>query len=93
MTLNAIFRYPDLYKTGMAVAFVSDQRVYDTIYQERFMGLPQDNPEGYTNGSPITFAKNLKGNLLIVASLYAADDMPEHAHAGGRPMSGVPACV
>ena len=66
MTLNAIFRYPDLYKTGMAVAFVSDQRLYDSIYQERFMGLPQDNPEGYKNGSPITFAKNLKGNLLIV---------------------------
>jgi dipeptidyl-peptidase-4 len=66
MTLNAIFRYPDLYKTGMAVAFVSDQRLYDSIYQERFMALPQDNPEGYKNGSPITFAKNLKGNLLIV---------------------------
>lgn len=66
MTLNAIFRYPDLYKTGMAVAFVSDQRQYDSIYQERFMGLPKDNADGYTNGSPITFAKNLKGNLLIV---------------------------
>jgi dipeptidyl-peptidase-4 len=66
MTLNAIFRYPDLYKTGLAVAFVSDQKLYDTIYQERFMGLPQDNAEGYKNGSPITFAKNLKGNLLIV---------------------------
>ena len=65
MTLNAIFRYPDLYKTAMAVAFVSDQRLYDSIYQERFMGLPQDNADGYTNGSPITFAKNLKGNLLI----------------------------
>jgi dipeptidyl-peptidase-4 len=66
MTLNAIFRYPDLYKTGMAVAFVSDQKLYDTIYQERFMGLPQDNKDGYKNGSPINFAKNLKGNLLIV---------------------------
>ena len=66
MTLNAIFRYPDLYKTGMAVAFVSDQRLYDTIYQERYMGLPQDNADGYKNGSPITFARNLKGNLLIV---------------------------
>ena len=66
MTLNAMFRYPDLYKTGMAVAFVSDQRLYDSIYQERFMALPQDNPDGYKNGSPITFAKNLKGNLLIV---------------------------
>jgi dipeptidyl-peptidase-4 len=66
MTLNALFRYPDLYSTGIAVAFVSDQRLYDTIYQERFMARPQDNPEGYRLGSPITFADQLKGNLLIV---------------------------
>ena len=66
MTLNAIFRHPDLYATAMAVAFVSDQRLYDTIYQERFMARPQDNPEGYRLGSPITFADQLKGNLLIV---------------------------
>jgi dipeptidyl-peptidase-4 len=66
MTLNAMFRHPDLYKTGMAVAFVSDQRLYDTIYQERFMQRPQDNPEGYRLGSPITFADRLQGNLLIV---------------------------
>jgi dipeptidyl-peptidase-4 len=66
MTLNALFRHPELYSTGMAVAFVSDQRLYDTIYQERFMARPQDNPEGYRLGSPITFADQLKGNLLIV---------------------------
>ena len=66
MTLNAMFKYPDLYKTGMAVAFVSDQRLYDTIYQERFMGLTKDNEEGYRDGSPVNFAKDLKGNLLIV---------------------------
>ncbi len=66
MTLNAMFRHPDLYKTGMAVAFVSDQRLYDTIYQERFIARPQDNPEGYRLGSPITFAGRLRGNLLIV---------------------------
>ena len=66
MTLNAMFRHPDLYKTGMAVAFVSDQRLYDTIYQERFMQRPQDNPEGYRMGSPITFADSLQGNLLVV---------------------------
>ncbi len=46
MTLNALFRYPDLYKTGISVASVPDQRFYDTIYQERYMGLPQDNPDG-----------------------------------------------
>jgi len=66
MSLNAIFRYPDLYHTAMAIAFVSNQRFYDTIYQERYMGLPDDNEKGYENGSPITFAHQLDGNLLIV---------------------------
>jgi dipeptidyl-peptidase-4 len=66
MTLNAMFRYPDLYKAGISVASVPDQRLYDTIYQERYMGLPDDNPAGYKNGSPVTFAKDLKGKLLIV---------------------------
>lgn len=66
MSLNAIFRYPDLYHTAMAIAFISNQRFYDTIYQERYMSLPDDNEEGYKNGSPITYAHQLKGNLLIV---------------------------
>ncbi len=66
MSLNAIFRYPDLYHTAMAVAFVSNQLNYDTIYQERYMALPETNEEGFKNGSPITFAKQLEGNLLIV---------------------------
>ncbi len=66
MTQNALFRYPDLYKTGMAVAGPTDMKLYDTIYQERYMGLPQDNVEGYKNGSPITFADRLKGNLLLI---------------------------
>ncbi|MFY0686660.1 MAG: S9 family peptidase [Cyclobacteriaceae bacterium] len=66
MTLNMMFRYPDLYHTGMSVAPVPDQRLYDNIYQERYSGVPQDMPESYENGSPITYAKNLKGNLLVV---------------------------
>ena len=66
MSLNAIFRFPDLYNTAMSVAPVPNQRVYDTIYQERYMGLPSDNVEGFRDGSPITHAKNLKGNLLLV---------------------------
>jgi dipeptidyl-peptidase-4 len=65
-TLNAMFRYPDIYKMGMAVAPVADMRLYDTIYQERYMGLPKDNPNDYKQGSPITFANGLKGDLLIV---------------------------
>jgi len=66
MSLNAIFRHPDLCQTAIAVAFISDQRLYDTIYQERYMGLPEGNPDGYRDGSPITFAENLKGNLLLI---------------------------
>ena len=66
MTLNAMFRYPEIYSTGIAVAAVSDQRLYDTIYQERYMGLPQGNPEGYREGSPINFAQNLQGELLLI---------------------------
>ncbi|MDA0812150.1 MAG: DPP IV N-terminal domain-containing protein, partial [Verrucomicrobia bacterium] len=66
MSLNAIFRYPDLYKMAMAVSFVSNQRYYDTIYQERYMGRPENNPQGYIDGSPITYAHQLKGDLLLV---------------------------
>ena len=66
MTLNAMFRYPELYKTGISVASVPDQLLYDTIYQERYMGLPADNAKGFKEGSPITFANRLAGNLLIV---------------------------
>ncbi|MEA1886865.1 MAG: S9 family peptidase [Bacteroidota bacterium] len=72
MTLNCMFRYPELYKTGIAVAFVSDQKNYDTIYQERYMSTPQDNPEGYRDGSPISHAHNLQGKLLIMHG--TADD-------------------
>jgi dipeptidyl-peptidase-4 len=65
-TLNSMFRFPDVYKVGVSVAPVPDQRLYDTIYQERYMGLPQQNTDGYRIGSPINFASGLKGKLLIV---------------------------
>ncbi|MGD9590407.1 MAG: S9 family peptidase [Pyrinomonadaceae bacterium] len=65
-TLNAMFRYPDVYKMGMAVAPAPDNRYYDTIYTERYMGLPKDNPKDYENTAATTFADNLKGDLLIV---------------------------
>jgi dipeptidyl-peptidase-4 len=65
-TLNGMFRYPELYEAGMAVAPVADIRLYDTIYQERYMGLPQDDPDAYAQASPITFAARLEGDLLIV---------------------------
>jgi dipeptidyl-peptidase-4 len=65
-TLNLMFRYPDLYQTGVAVASVTDQRFYDNIYTERYMGLPQENEKEYWEASPANFAKNLKGNLLYM---------------------------
>jgi dipeptidyl-peptidase-4 len=65
-TLNALFRDPDVYQVGMAVAPVPDQRLYDTIYQERYMNTPENNPEGYREGSAINFAQGLRGHLLLV---------------------------
>ncbi len=65
-TLNAMFRFPDVYAVGISVAPVPDQRLYDTIYQERYMGLPDANADGYRRGSPIHFAEGLRGRLLIV---------------------------
>ena len=65
-TLNLMFQYPEIYKTGIAIAAVGNQLTYDNIYQERYMGLPQENEQDFINGSPITHAKNLKGNLLYI---------------------------
>lgn len=65
-TLNAMFRYPEVYKMGMSVAPPADNLYYDTIYTERYLGLPKDDPEVFKQAAPITFAGNLKGDLLIV---------------------------
>lgn len=65
-TLNLLFQYPEIYKTGIAVAAVANQLTYDNIYQERYMGLPQENMADFVNGSPITYAKNLQGHLLYI---------------------------
>jgi dipeptidyl-peptidase-4 len=72
MTLNLLFRYGNLYDTGVSIAPVGNQLYYDNIYQERYMGLPQEDPEPFIQGSPITHAKNLKGNLLLIHG--TADD-------------------
>jgi dipeptidyl-peptidase-4 len=72
MTLNCMFRYPQIYKTGLAVSFVSDQRLYDATYQERYMGLLKENERGYHDGSPINYAADLKGTLMIIHG--TADD-------------------
>jgi len=65
-TLNLMFQHPELYKTGISIAPVADELLYDNIYQERYMGLPQENREDFVKGSPLYYAKNLRGNLLVV---------------------------
>jgi len=66
MTLNCMFRFPEIYKTGVAIAFVSNQIFYDSFYQERYMGQVQDNEYGYKEGSPLTHSGGLEGNLLLI---------------------------
>jgi dipeptidyl-peptidase-4 len=65
-TLIVMFRYPGVFTTGIAVAPVADEAHYDTIYQERYMGIPAENKQGYHDGSPISFAPGLAGHLLVV---------------------------
>ena len=66
MSANAIFQAPEVFSTAIAVAPVTSWRFYDTIYTERYMQTPQENPSGYDQNSPLTHAENLKGNLLLV---------------------------
>jgi len=65
-TLNLLFQYPEIFKTGIAIAAITNELYYDNIYTERYMGLPQENMQDYINASAITYAKNLQGNLLYI---------------------------
>ena len=66
MTLEAMFNAPDVFKAGVSVAPVSDWRLYDTAYTERYMGRPQDNPDGYRDASPVNQVQKLTGKLMLV---------------------------
>ncbi|TJZ62786.1 S9 family peptidase [Sphingobacterium olei] len=65
-TLNLLGQYPEIYQTGISIAPVTNQLLYDNIYQERYMGLPQENKADFINGSALTYAKNIQGNLLLI---------------------------
>ena len=65
-TQNLLFRYPGIYKVGLASAGVPNQLIYNTIYEERFMGVLPGNRDAYIKCSPITYAKGLQGHLLIM---------------------------
>ncbi len=78
MVLSTLTRYPGVYNTGVAVAPVTNWRYYDNIYTERYMRTPQENPDGYDNNSPITYAKNLQDHLLIIHGLTDDNVHPEN---------------
>jgi len=66
MTLNSLFQHPDLYRTGVAVSPVTHWALYDNVYTERFNGLITENREGYDRGSPLSYVKGMRGNLLLI---------------------------
>ncbi len=72
MSMSALMKGNDVFKMAIAVAPVTNWRFYDSIYTERFMGLPKDNAAGYDENSPINYVDKLKGKLLIVHG--SADD-------------------
>jgi dipeptidyl-peptidase-4 len=72
MTLYALTHAPDVFKAGVAGAPVTDWKHYDSIYTERYMGTPQDNPKGYESSSPLARAQSLKADLLLIHG--TADD-------------------
>jgi dipeptidyl-peptidase 4 len=77
MTCLAMLRAGDTFQAGFAGAPVTDWHYYDTIYTERYMGLPQENPEGYRDSSPVNYADGLRGKLLIA---HASGD--DNVHFG-----------
>jgi dipeptidyl-peptidase-4 len=72
MTSLAMTKGADVFKAGIAVAPVTNWRYYDSIYTERFLQTPQENPDGYDQNSPTTFANLLKGKFLLIHG--TADD-------------------
>jgi len=75
MTCLALTKGADYWTHGIANYSVTDYRLYDNIYTERFMDTPQDNPEGYREGSALTWVKNYKGKLLLTHG-----DMDDNVH-------------
>jgi dipeptidyl-peptidase-4 len=69
MTLYSLMNAPDRFHAGVSGAPVTSWRTYDSIYTERYMGLPEENPEAYDKTSPLTHAANLKAQLLIIHNI------------------------
>jgi dipeptidyl-peptidase-4 len=66
MSLNSLFQHADLFRTAVAVSPVTHWALYDNVYTERYNGLPSQNRAGYDRGSPLTYVKGLRGDLLLI---------------------------
>jgi len=97
LTLGALLRRPDVFHAGISGAPVTDMRLYDTHYTERYLGMPDTHAEAYANADLIPDAPNLQGELLLLHGL--ADDNVYAAHSlrmskalmeAGRPHSFIP---
>ena len=87
MTISLITNYPDVFKVGVAGGPVIDWKWYEVMYGERYMGTPQNNPEGYAKTSLINKAKNLKGKLQIITGYNDNTVVPQHC------LSFLDACI
>ncbi|MBO7052443.1 MAG: DPP IV N-terminal domain-containing protein [Prevotella sp.] len=79
MTLSLMTHYPDIFKVGVAGGAVIDWKYYEIMYGERYMGTPDDNPEGYEKTSLLNRAKELKGRLLLIHGMNDPVVLPQHA--------------
>ena len=87
MTISLMTNYPDVFKVGVAGGPVIDWQWYEVMYGERYMGTPQDNPEGYAKCSLLPMAKNLKGKLQIITGYNDNTVVPQHC------LSFLDACI
>lgn len=87
MTISLMTNYPDVFKVGVAGGPVIDWKWYEVMYGERYMGTPENNPEGYEKSSLISKAKNLKGKLQIITGYNDNTVVPQHC------LSFLDACI
>ena len=87
MTISLMTNYPDVFKVGVAGGPVIDWKWYEVMYGERYMGTPQNNPEGYAKASLISKAGNLKGKLQIIIGYNDNIVVPQHC------LSFLDACI
>jgi dipeptidyl-peptidase-4 len=87
MTITLMLNHPDVFKVGVAGGPVIDWKWYEVMYGERYMGTPQNNPEGYAKSSLIDKAGNLKGRLQIITGYNDQTVVPQHC------LSFLDACI